>query len=87
MSIKNAALLRDGRRTLGAVIVVSALTAGMAQAQNVITAPSNSSRSGVQSVITQTRDSLQYRNSAHQQKKSQPQQSRTTTPVVPSSDR
>jgi hypothetical protein len=86
VDIKNAILPRGASCTLAAVIVVSALTVGIAHAQNVITAPSNSSRSGVQSAITQTRDSLQRRASANQTK-SQQQQSRTKTPVVPSYDR
>jgi hypothetical protein len=86
VEIRNAKLLQSGSRTLAAVIVASALTVGIAQAQNVTTAPSNSSRSGIQSVITQTRDSLQRRTSANQPK-SQQQHSRTKTLVDPSSDR
>jgi hypothetical protein len=39
VGIRTAAILWGGRRTLGAVIVVSALTVGIAQAQNVIAAP------------------------------------------------
>jgi hypothetical protein len=53
------------RRTLWAFVMASA-TVGSAQAQNAITAPSNASRSGIQSVITQRRDSLQRRMSTDQ---------------------
>ena len=48
-------------RTLCVFVVGLALAGATAQAQNPVTAPTTNSQSGVQSVITQTRDSLQRR--------------------------
>jgi hypothetical protein len=87
MDIRNPTLILDGSRTLGAIIVVSALTAGIAQAQNPITAPSNSSRSGIQSVITQKRDELQRPVRPGQQRSQQHQQRAAKNSDVHSSDR
>jgi hypothetical protein len=81
-----AASLRGGGRTLGAVIVMSVLLAGIAQAQNAITAPTNSSLSGIQSIITQKRDDLQRPMGTGQQR-SQHQQRAAKSPGVHSSDR
>jgi hypothetical protein len=86
VDIRNATLLRGGSRTLGAVIVMSALTVGIAQAQNPITGPSGSSRSGIQTVITQKRDELQRPIGASRQR-SQHQQRAAKNPDVHSSDR
>ena len=51
------------RSGLAVAFIVAAFAAAgaAALAQNVITAPSNTSRSGVQTVITQTRDAQQRR--------------------------
>ena len=65
--------------TLGVLVIVSSVTVGTALAQNAATAPSRASQSGIQSVITQTRDSLQRRiRKVHLW--SQHQQLRTTKP-------
>jgi hypothetical protein len=77
-------LLRAGL-IVAAIVAAFAVTAATALAQNTVMAPSNTSRSGVQSVITQTRDSLQRQILAGEQ---QPQHHRSTTKkrVVHSSD-
>ena len=67
-------------RTLCVLVVGLALTAVTAQAQNPITAPTTNSESGVQSVITQTRDSLQRRMSTG---KPQPQDQQPQQPQLP----
>lgn len=56
-----AARLTVVGRMLGMVVIVSAVTIGTAQAQNTATAPSRTSQSGIQSVITNTRDAAQRR--------------------------
>jgi hypothetical protein len=81
-----ATSLRGGSRTLGAVIAMSVLIAGIARAQNAITAPTNSSLSGIQSVITQKRDELQ-RPMGPSQQRSQHTQRAAKNPGVHSSDR
>jgi hypothetical protein len=86
MDIRNPMLLLDGSCMLGAIILASALTAGIAQAQNAITVPSNSSRFGIQSVITQKRDELQ-RPVGPGQQRSQHQQRAAKNPDTHSSDR
>ena len=47
--------------TLGVLVIASAVAIGTARAQNTATAPSRASQSGIQSVITHTRDSVQRR--------------------------
>jgi hypothetical protein len=71
--------------TLQMIVTASAVTATAALAQNTIMAPSNTSRSGVQSVITQNRDSFQRQILTGDQ---QPQRDRSTKKnrVVHSSD-
>jgi len=67
-------------RTLCVLVVGLALTGATAQAQKPVTAPTTNSQSGVQSVITQTRDSLQRRMSTG---KPQPQDHRPKQPQLP----
>jgi len=67
-------------RTLCVVVVGLALAGASAQAQNPVTAPTTNSESGVQSVITQTRDSLQRRMSTG---KPQPQDQQPQQPQLP----
>jgi hypothetical protein len=47
--------------TLVALVMTSAITIGVAQAQNPATTANHASLSGIQSVITHTRDALQRR--------------------------
>jgi hypothetical protein len=56
-----AARLTGVGRMLGMLVIVSAATISTAQAQNATTAPSRASQSGIQSVITNTRDAVQRR--------------------------
>jgi hypothetical protein len=74
-----AARLTGVGRMLGMLVIVSAVTIGTAQAQNAATAPSRASQSGIQSAITNTRDSLQRRIRAARLW-SQQQQLRATKP-------
>ena len=67
-------------RTLCVFAVGLALAGATAQAQNPVTAPTTNSQSGVQSVITQTRDSLQRRMSTG---KPQPQDQQPQQPQLP----
>ena len=77
-------------RTLGVLIIGPGLMIATAQAQNRVTAPTTNSQSGVQSVITQTRNSLQRRMSTGkpEPQDQQPQQRQlpVKTPNVGSSD-
>ncbi len=88
MDVRNdlTTLFRGGSRTLSAVMVVSVLTVGIAQAQNAITAPSRNSQSGIQSIITQKRDELQ-RPMGPSQQRSQHHQRAAKNPDLNSSDR
>jgi len=51
-------------RYLAMICVTFTLTVVVAMAQNPLTAPTNNSERGIQSVITQSRDSLQQRMSS-----------------------
>jgi hypothetical protein len=66
--------------TLGVLLMASAVTIGTVRAQNAATAPSRASLSGIQSVITHARDSLEHRMRAVQLR-SQHQQLRATKPA------
>jgi hypothetical protein len=67
-----------GVTRLGILVTVLAITIGTAQAQNAATTPSRASLSGIQSVITHTRDLVQRRvqaarlRSQHQQLRAKP---------------
>ena len=74
-----AARLPGVGRMLGMLVIVSAVTIGTAQAQSAATAPSRASQSGIQSVITNTRDAVQRRIRAARLW-SQHQQPRATKP-------
>lgn len=80
------ARLSGRSRTLGVLLIASGITVATAQAQSTLTAPSNTSRSGIQSVITQRRDALQ-RGKSTESPRSPHQQSAIKKPVVPSTDR
>ena len=56
-----ATRLAGGGSLLGAIVITSAVTIGTAQAQNAATTASRASLSGIQSVITHTRDRIQRR--------------------------
>lgn len=73
-------------RVLGAIIVASTLTVGIARAQTAITAPTRNSQSGIQSIITQKRDELQRQVPASRQRP-QHQQRAAKNPDAHSSDR
>jgi hypothetical protein len=47
--------------TLGILVMATVVTIGTAQAQNAVTTSSHASLSGIQSVITHTRDWIQRR--------------------------
>jgi hypothetical protein len=78
--------LSGGTHMLRVLFIASAATVGTAQAQSPITTPSHSSQSGVQSVITHIRDSLQHRLSARKPR-SQNRQPQALKPDTGSSDR
>ncbi len=72
--------------TLLVLVTACVATIASALAQNTVTAPSNTSRSGVQSVITQTRDSLQRRKPTGQQPQLRQRRSGTKDQAGHSSD-
>jgi len=80
----------DLARLLAVLSVIFVLAAGaIAKAQSPITAPTNNSERGLQSVITQSRDSLQRRMSTgkpQQQDQSVQQQHAVKKPDLQSSD-
>jgi hypothetical protein len=72
----------DVRSMLGLLVIASVVMIGTAQAQNAATTSNHASVSGVQSVITQTRDSVQRRMRAVQLR-SQHQPLPATNPDAP----
>ena len=84
MDIRNylATRLAGVRSMLGLLVIASVVMIGTAQAQNAVTTSNHASVSGIQSVITQTRDSVQRRMRAVQPR-SQHQPLAATNPNAP----
>ncbi len=84
MDIRNylATRLAGVRRMLGLLVVASVVMIGTARAQNAATTSNHASVSGIQSVITQTRDLVQRRMRAVQLR-SQHQPLPATNPDAP----
>jgi len=70
------------RSTVGVVVVASVVTIGTAQAQNAVATSNHASLSGIQSVVTHTRDWVQRRMRAVQLR-SQHQPLPATNPDAP----